>query len=159
MEKIKVIFLDIDGVLNNSNTTRTTQNGCIFVSARLIKRLRHIIQETGAKVVLSSDWRIDRNEELLNADFLELKYELAKYGIRFYDYTPVMPTGHRGSEINRWLKEHNEVENFVILDDRCDIEPNKDHWVQTAMSCGLGKEETKSAIKLLITQSFFAHSI
>ena len=149
-ERIKVIFLDIDGVLNSDNTIRTTRDGCTFVSVRQIKNLRHIIKETGAKVVLSSNWRIDRNEEFLNADFLELKHELTKYGIRFYDYTPVMPSGHRGAEINQWLKEHHEVENFVILDDRCDIEPNKDHWVQTVMSRGLGRKEMEAAIQILL---------
>ena len=60
MEKIKVIFLDVDGVLNSDRTVRKTQGGYTFVDNRQMKNLKHIINMTGAKVVLSSDWRYDR---------------------------------------------------------------------------------------------------
>lgn len=149
MENIKVIFLDVDGVLNSHRTIRRTTGGYIFVGNKQMKRLKHIINKTGAKVVLSSDWRYDRDDPKYNGDFLDLKKELLKYGIRFYGFTPELPSAHRGMEIDCWLKEHDEVSNFVILDDRADIEPNKDHWVQTTMSRGLGVEEAKSAIRIL----------
>lgn len=149
MEKIKVIFLDIDGVLNNEKTTRTTRLYCRFVGVRHIKNLKRIVDSTGAKVVLSSDWRYDRDDPYCNSDYLELRDELRKHGISFYGFTPVLLSAHRGAEIDQWLKEHEEVENFVILDDRPDIEPNKDHWVQTTMSRGLCAEETKAAIEML----------
>lgn len=149
MEEIKVIFLDVDGVLNSRKTIRRTKGGYTFVGSRQMKRLKRIVSETGAKVVLSSDWRYDRNDPRYNSDFLELKNELLKYGIRLYGYTPELPSAHRGMEIDCWLKEHGEVCNFVILDDRTDIEPNKGHWVQTVMSCGLGDEEAKNAIHIL----------
>ena len=138
MEKIKVIFLDVDGVLNSDRTVRKTQGGYTFVDNR-----------TGAKVVLSSDWRYDRDDPRYNGDYLELEAELLKYGIRLYGFTPELPSCHRGMEIDCWLKEHSEVGDFVILDDRADIEPNKDHWVQTVMRRGLGVEEAESAIHIL----------
>ena len=123
MGKIKVIFLDVDGVLNSDRTARRTQSGYTFVDNRQMKNLKHIINMTGAKVVLSSDWRYDRDDPRYNGDYLELEAEL--------------------------LKEHSEVGDFVILDDRTDIEPNKDHWVQTVMRRGLGVEEAESAIRIL----------
>lgn len=149
MGSIKVIFLDVDGVLNSRKTVRRTAGGYTFVGNNQMKRLRHIISKTGAKVVLSSDWRYDRDNPKYNSDFLELEKELLKYGIRLYGFTPELPSTHRGREIDCWLKEHDEVSNFVILDDRTDIEPNKDHWVQTAMNRGLGVEEAESAIRIL----------
>lgn len=60
--KIKVIFLDVDGVLNSRNTTRRTAGGYTFIGSRQVSRLRHIVRQTGAKVVLSSDWRYDRDD-------------------------------------------------------------------------------------------------
>lgn len=147
--KIKVLFLDIDGVLNNSKTTRITAGGYTFVGNRLLKNLKRIIRETKAKVVLSSDWRYDKEDPRYNGDYLELRRELLRNGIQFYGFTPELLSGHRGAEIDAWLKEHPEVGNFVILDDRLDIEPNKDHWVQTVMSRGLGKKETRDAIRIL----------
>lgn len=151
METIKVIFLDIDGVLNSSKTTRRTSNTIFrFVGKRYILNLKRIISTTGAKVVLSSDWRYDRDDPQHNGLFCELRDELLKYDIEFYGFTPEIPSGHRGAEIDLWLSEHPEVSNFVILDDRLDIEPNKDHWVQTFISRGLRKEETDEAIKILM---------
>lgn len=80
MEKIKVIFLDVDGVLNSDRTVRKTQGGYTFVDNRQMKNLKHIINMTGAKVVLSSDWRYDRDDPRYNGDYLELEAELLKYG-------------------------------------------------------------------------------
>lgn len=149
MDKIKVIFLDVDGVLNSSHTTRKTASGYTFVGNRQLKNLKHIVKETGAKVVLSSDWRYGRDDPVYNSDYLELRHELQRYGIQFYGFTPELPSGHRGAEISKWLKAHEEVGNFVILDDRTDIEPNKDHWVRTVMSQGLGVKEAEDAINIL----------
>ena len=106
MEKIKVIFLDVDGVLNSDRTVRKTQGGYTFVDNRQMKNLKHIINMTGAKVVLSSDWRYDRDDPRYNGDYLELEAELLKYGIRLYGFTPELPSCHRGMEIDCWLKEH-----------------------------------------------------
>lgn len=73
-----------------------------------------------------------------------------RYGIQLYGFTPELPSAHRGAEIAQWLVEHPETSNFVILDDRTDIEPNKDHWVRTTMSHGLGVTEADEAIKILM---------
>ena len=146
----KIIFLDIDGVLNCNKTTRKTMSGYTFIGNRQLKNLRNIINATQAKVVLSSDWRYDRDDPKYNGDYLELEAELMRYGIQFYGFTPELPSAHRGAEIAQWLTEHPEVSNFVILDDRTDMEPHKDHWVQTVMARGLGKDETDAAIKILL---------
>lgn len=150
VDKIKVAFLDIDGVLNTDKTTRRTTGGHRFVGSRQLKNLKRIITETKAKVVLSSDWRYDRDDPKWNSDYLELRNELARYSIKFYGFTPELPSAHRGFEIAQWLTEHQEVSNFVILDDRTDMEPHKDHWIQTVMARGLGKDETDAAIKILL---------
>ena len=146
----KIIFLDVDGVLNCNKTTRKTMSGYTFIGNRQLKNLRRIISTTQAKVVLSSDWRYDRDDPRYNADYLELEAEIMRNGIQFYGFTPELPSAHRGAEIAQWLAEHPEVSDFVVLDDRTDIEPNKDHWVRTVMSCGLGAVETDEAIKILM---------
>lgn len=148
-EKIKVIFLDVDGVLNTCRTTRRTATGYKFIGVKQVRNLWRLVTKTGAKVVLSSDWRYDRDDPTQNSDYLELRMELLKFGIHLYGFTPELPSCHRGEEIDQWLREHDEVENFVILDDRTDIDPNKDHWVQTTMENGLGPAEREKAIQIL----------
>ena len=145
---MKIIFLDVDGVLNSRNTTRMTSWGSTFVEDALVQNLKHIIDETGAGVVLSSNWRYDRNDPSLNMEFLELRDELARYGIYFYDFTPELHD--RGKDIDQWVKEHPETTNFVILDDSKNIALNQSHWVQTTMARGLGPDEAERAIQILL---------
>ncbi|MGC2316150.1 MAG: HAD domain-containing protein, partial [Bradyrhizobium sp.] len=55
---MKVIFLDIDGVLNCEKTPNPRKFPYI-VDAALLARLRQLLERTGASVVLSSTWRYD----------------------------------------------------------------------------------------------------
>ena len=149
MESIKVIFLDIDGVLNDNHTKSTTGMGFKFIDTSKILRLKSIVEATDAKLVLSSDWRYDREDPLLNSDFLELRDRLANHGLSFYDFTPEIDWDSRGLEIQTWLEEHPEVSQFVILDDRDDMEPNMGHLIQTTMAHGLTDRLAKRAIAFL----------
>lgn len=149
MDAIKVIFLDIDGVLNDNHTKSTTGMGFKFIDTSKILRLKSIVAATGAKIVLSSDWRYDREDPLLNGDFLELRERLAKHGLTFYDFTPEIDWDSRGLEIQTWLDAHPQVSRFVILDDRDDMEPNMGHLIQTTMRHGLTERLAERAIAFL----------
>lgn len=115
---MKVIFTDVDGVLNEVTTLTRTKSQVIFIDEEKLLRLKRIVDATGAKIVLSSTWRYDRDESSINSDFLELHEVFRKVGLEFYDYTPVDAIGiRRGMEIRAWLGLHPEVTKFVILDD------------------------------------------
>lgn len=110
---MKVIFLDIDGVLNSDEYIEKTQRLNIEgiekdVDKEKIKLLKKAIAETGAKIVLSSSWRYTKNGGYL-------KQLLGEYGI-FTDSTPFV-NHERGKEIKQWLTKHPEIDDFVILDD------------------------------------------
>lgn len=110
---MKVIFLDIDGVLNSDEYFDKIEGLNIdgiesTVDVNKIKLLKEAIEATGAKVVLSSSWRYTRNAQ-------HLKQLLLCYGI-FTDSTPFMEN-IRGKEIKKWLEEHKDTEDYVILDD------------------------------------------
>ena len=55
---MKVIFLDIDGVLNCRKTPNPRKLPYI-VDPKLLKRFKRLVERTGAKVVLASTWRYD----------------------------------------------------------------------------------------------------
>ena len=110
---MKVIFLDVDGVLNSDEYFDKIKNVNICgieseIDVEKIKLLKKAVDETGANVVLSSSWRYTRNAQYL-------KELLLRYGINA-DSTPFIQN-ERGLEIKQWLLEHPEVEKFVILDD------------------------------------------
>jgi hypothetical protein len=109
MTATKIIFLDIDGVLN----CRFTPNPRKFpyiVDLPLLDRFRRVVERSGADVVLSSTWRYDP------AGVFSAKH----WGIPFTDMIPDFPKQPRRDEILAWLKDHKEVTRFAVLDDEDD---------------------------------------
>lgn len=103
---MKVIFLDIDGVLNTTATPRPNKDSRV-IEQTLLARLKKLQQDTGATVVLSSTWRHDR-EGLASAK---------RFGIPFMDVLPDMRPRPRSEEIVAWLQAHPNVQRFAVIDD------------------------------------------
>lgn len=141
--KQKIIFLDIDGVLNGYNFWsffgwnfacalsiekwyRKNTRKPFGVHEDKVKRLSKIIKATDAKVVMSSSWRNGFWKPYAEKTGRQktLTDMLNRYEINVIDITPTSPNGRRDKEILTWLARHeDEVESFVILDDeRFDLE-------------------------------------
>ena len=149
----KIIFLDIDGVLNTRKTVRKTSDGMAFVDARKVLRLRDIVERTGAKIVLSSSWRygaIKGATPMEQLAYCELQEEFRRLQCPLWiDITPCFPQAKRWREINAWLMLH-DVDSFVILDDLWEeLLPFNDHLVTTTLKEGLTKERAALAIEIL----------
>ena len=106
---MKVIFLDIDGVLNTRKTHNPRKLPYV-VEKGLVERLRRLRSKTRAKVVLISTWRYDP------AGLFSAK----RYGIPFMGCTPDLPHRPRRDEILAWLKKHPDVTRFAVIDDEDD---------------------------------------
>jgi hypothetical protein len=106
---MKLIFLDIDGVLNCPKTPNPRSFPYV-IDDRLLARFRQLLERTGASVVLSSTWRYDP------AGIFSAK----RYGVPFIDVTPDMPNEPRCKEILEWLRNHPEVTRYVVIDDEDD---------------------------------------
>lgn len=120
----KVIFLDIDGVLNVYCEGRD-EYGCTF-HKHFEDNLSWIIKQTKAKIVISSTWRFSGLEIL--------KEMWDKRGLpgEVIDITPDLNNLKRGDEIQHWL-DNNKVINYVIVDDDNDmLEIQKNNFVQTS---------------------------
>lgn len=158
-KKIKAIFLDVDGVINNDDTkVYTKDNWFVFVDDYLVERVKKIIDKTNAVVVLSSDWRKGLIREDRKPHLEELEEKLKEFGIDIYGYTPFLEDymidglpyrAPRGAEIHKYLEQHPEIGEFVILDDRFDMDPYKAHVVLTKYYWGLTEKDVKKAIEVL----------
>ena len=142
---MKVIFLDIDGVLNSENDLLKA-DGESEIFDRPLKLLKELVDTTKAKIVISSTWRIGcaksgRESYYGQVLFKTLTDRLAEYHMEVYDITPVInkPGVKRGDEIRAWLENTTDnVESFVILDDDNDMcEFTGTNLVQTSMKTGL----------------------
>ena len=117
-----------------------------ILDVRAICQLRRIVETTNAEIVLSSSWRWYKEEKETIHKQLQAK------NIDFIDITPteISFKMDKTSEINAWLNNHSEIENFVILDDE-QIKDEKliPHWVKTNFKHGLTREKAEQAIKIL----------
>lgn len=159
----KIIFLDIDGVLNVYCESRD-KFGCTF-HKHFVDNLRWIIDQTNAKIVISSTWKFDGLETMQKMwkyrnlpgkviDITPNEVDVVERGIcEFYDLVD------RGFEIQQWINDH-KIENYVIIDDDNDMLPyQRNNFVRTAnnsdhpdcidIGYGLTKKCAEQVIKIL----------
>jgi hypothetical protein len=136
-DQMKVVFLDIDGVLNTKNTTNPRKLPYI-VERRLLARFGRLLDRTSAKVVLSLTWRYDP------AGLFSAKH----WGIPFIGVTPDMPKRPRRDEILLWLKKRPRVTRFAVIDDE-DDELDELPLFQPSAATGLTDKIVRGTIRYL----------
>lgn len=166
----KYLFLDVDGVLNHAQwyaelqrMPKDSRPG--FPESQFdpnsVKHVHEILQNTGAKLVISSSWRLDTY----------LMHTFEKVGLPSeFEVTPYLPSYQkvtdegadpyeyesythpcRGDEIKAFLDAH-PCTNYCIIDDDTDMLPEQfEHFVKTngETGSGLNKTCTKKAIEIL----------
>lgn len=144
---MKVIFLDVDGVLNQD-----PDGDHQVINPKNVQVLNWLVEKSRAFVVLSSAWR-----HFL--DLEEFKQEMRQNGFkhpeRIIDATPF--GGARGDEIRNYLDMDDErtrlggkkVSQYVILDDNDDMADQRDRLVQTNAATGLTMADAQRALGLL----------
>ena len=161
----KVIFLDIDGVLNsnfwNESHQREINDGTLIDESK-IKLLCKLIKDTDAQIILHSGWKywFDSDLKPLRKEAENLRALLEKEGVTIAGVTPDHATDEirksrkfslvKAGEILEWLAQHKDVDKWVVLDDldlhNADVEK---HQVRTDQSIGLTIEDVEKAEKIL----------
>ena len=144
----KVIFLDVDGVLNNGNWAlemagrgiRVYRDDLLYEPA--LAQLRRIVDATGAVIVVSSSWR------QTPIAFLHLREWLERFGMTVYGKTP-FSGGQRGDEITAWFDQNPGKWRYVILDDDGDMGVHIARLVRTSFDVGLTARDADLCIHML----------
>lgn len=173
----KVVFLDVDGVLRPltaggframmvDGEWALRAETADFISGALLA-LRYVIEQTGATIVLSSEWRRDQpmREGVNNI--------LAEYEMRpAATWTPTdlqrdMGTEspfkafaeRRAREISQWVGANPQVKQWVVIDDinMASVDEERKpgtllmapRIVQTHRKIGLTLEQAKAAVQIL----------
>jgi hypothetical protein len=136
---VRILFLDIDGVLNRTGFSPPVSQGLrSWIEPELAARLQALLEETKTAIVLSSDWRRGRTCD-------ELRAELTAAGITapLHDVTPVLHR-ERWREIQHWLDQHvaatrciSPLTHFAIVDDGYDMGALNPYFVRTSPLAGL----------------------
>lgn len=174
MSALNILFLDIDGVIcTNASILKSKipyppdfhipfRSGWDQFDTECISRLNEITESTGAKIVISSTWRLACHTD---EDFKHLCDYLHSQGVKaeIIDKTPthLIYSGvwehdrmerikGRGHEIQQWLDTwQDEVESFVILDDNNDMEHLSGFLVLTSEPKGIQDCDVELAIEIL----------
>ena len=168
---MKVIFLDFDGVLNSSSYSSILfkagkptkdKNGKELFDPATIARLNHVVDEVGAKIVISSSWRylgLTALKEMWRERGLHgliigmtsmhaVDEYIMEHGLDWLE-KGVHASSPRAVEIEAWLHEHDNIDNFVILDDMPMSSALQQHLVQINPIIGLSDAQAAKAIEIL----------
>ena len=162
---MKIIFLDLDGVLNHENfyverTTRSLREEWHhrYFSPESVGLLNSITDKTGAKIVFSSTHRF----HFKTFEELQEGFKLAGVSGELIGITPklffsdINDSVPRGSEIDTWINYNIDLYEdrgklrYAILDDDSDmLFKQRYSFFQTEYKDGLTKEIANKVIKHL----------
>lgn len=165
---MRVLFLDIDGVLNSLEWCKAGNGfGCppgkrtrcskerLKWCPDMVKRLRRVVETTGANIVISSSWRGYGESAIRKWRAMFAVYGWCNAPVigETPDLSNAQPRGvyvavKRGEEVAAWLKDHQHVVSFVCVDDGDDFLPGQP-LVLTSMELGLTEQDARECIELL----------
>jgi len=150
---VKILFLDIDGVLNNHSRQMNLYCGIHRDKTELLNK---VILPTNCNIVISSAWRyMVLSGEMTVKGF---EYMLLSHGLQCYDRViDVTPSDEvintRGKQVSYWLEKHRQkydVKEYVVVDDlSLDIESCGHPFVQTDSTVGLEERHIEEIITIL----------
>lgn len=133
MKNTKILFLDIDGVLNN---LASLADGIHLLPDKCVM-LRECLKEVNCNIVVSSSWRI-----LYDIDMLRQLLRRSGLNTAILDTTPKLHNGCRGLEIYSWLQNNPQVSKYCIIDDDSDmLDEQLDFFVKCDTKIGLTTRE------------------
>ena len=165
----KVVFLDIDGVLNTKwwytqmdRNTPKDKYGYAF-DPNAVSNLKKIIDETGADIVISSSWKsfgISELEDMWQDRGLPGKLigitpnTVSDEMLLNADLDHMELFSIRGAEIKEWLTKHGKhVSHYAIIDDMDNmLTEQRLHFVKTDPEIGITVEDAEKAIMILNQQ-------
>jgi len=167
---VKLIFLDIDGVINSQQSMRMmhrfgrskflkdfandeeTLYYLSMICPVAISNLMHLVKYVPeVRFVISSTWRKHSLGHLRKCfEWYGLSWDLVIGATPVIYRTPEGVPQYRGDEIQAWLNanKHLEIEDFVILDDDSDMAHLKEkHLIKTDNIHGLLLKQAESIIE------------
>ncbi|QHT65660.1 hypothetical protein GXP67_02755 [Rhodocytophaga rosea] len=149
-----IIFLDIDGVLCTQNQWKAdviAEDGYSEFNAKCIENLNRLIEQTKAKVILTSSRRINKTVDEFGAILKRRGFHGQIVG-KINEKTE-LDSSSRSEEIVGWLERNGVPDKYVILDDDTRLaqlgESYLPHWVRTIYHRGLDEEALQRALQIL----------
>jgi hypothetical protein len=145
---LRIIFLDFDGVLVTAASAFRRSGTSSVADPKAVEALNWLVAQTGARLVVTSSWRLDYSADEIRALLRSWGVEGNVLGITGVAHSP----GSRGKEIQAWLDEHRlagPIASFVILDDEPDMGTLSSRLIRTEIGTGLTRGQATMAQTIL----------
>lgn len=168
---MKIIFIDIDGVLNHELWYQSKErNDRIlalgdrdindygdYFSPYTMSLLNSLIEKTNAKVVVSSSWRSGRTNEELQELFNDNGFKgdiIGQTPYLYFNCEESVGSAPRGAEIKAWFMLNEDIHKnnytYVIFDDDTDMLYNqRNNFIHVDSYCGITYNDIFLAIEIL----------
>jgi hypothetical protein len=153
MYKQKIIFLDIDGVLNNHTAKNIYDKNSIL--PQCIESLNNILISTFAQIIIISNW----SQQLTLSQLQKMLSErglLTNSIVGAIEPTEITQNGLTYSTIekDKFIKkyiEENQLDSYLIIDDNLNSELlDNSRVIKPSTHVGLNQEHVKTAVKILL---------
>lgn len=149
---MKIIFLDFDGVLNYEgpdpgnriNRADMADDPSIALFWEKCQLVQCIVNQTGAAIVLSTAWRHDFSQSVIEGWLAEKGLTAPIVGI-----TPSYLPPWRIHEIREYLQDHPDISRYIVLDDLDLREGKFNLFIRCDPTKGLTEEQVQEAIAYL----------
>lgn len=112
---MKVIFLDIDGVMVTEKSVRGYHDTERFLPSA-VENLDDIVRRTGAKIVITNTWRIGNDvsniQRIFKRNGMRNSRSIIGTTARLSDYNVA-----KSKEINKWISDSKDIDGYVVIDD------------------------------------------
>jgi len=122
---MKVIFFNVDNVLNFPESDAIAPSGRKGIAESRVKDLKKLVSESGARIVLIGSWKKDWNfdDNKCTKDGIYLNKKLDRKGLHILDKIDDELTDAEG--VADWIKRHPNVTDSCVLSDINNIK-----WVE-----------------------------
>lgn len=143
----KVIFLDIDGVLNSALSLYAGECEKTWnINKTILKAYKKFVEKHSIKTVVSSTWREKANGNLFEMEKIILND--SNIHLKIDGMTDVLNKS-KGIEIDKYIKD-NDIKNYAIIDDgKGFLEYQLTKLVQTDISLGMTLYDIKKLAEVL----------
>lgn len=157
MNNIPIVFLDFDGVLNDEDYCQKNwplapkEDGlltALVLCPIRIERVNRLLAATGAKVVLSTSWRIYAHDAEGKVRSRGLVADILGHTPRMSGIKNDGERYSRADEIHAWRTQNRHTGPFVVLDDE-DRATIEGHTVLTSACTGITDADVERAIAIL----------
>jgi hypothetical protein len=147
----KVIFLDIDGVLNDHTYDNMAESNTL--KKKCVDNFNHLLLQTDAKIVISSAWRyliLGKHMSLLGFEAMLRTHGVACQGRLIGTTLPDETVYSRENQIREFLeslRERGKIK-YAVIDD-LPLELSSDVFVRTDGNVGLTMNDVEKIVKIL----------